>query len=504
MFKAFKRSSVAPKTETIHEKQGLDATSGTSELYVVTFKIFEATDLKSSKISSVSGKMPYLLLEYDKNQVILTAKDFDAGQSTIRWNLKSSFDISKANQEVQLTLLTSDSVLGSCKLTPNIKEQLTTDEWVPLISQTGAQAGLIRVATLIRKSASSRLSIQDYNLLQVIGKGSFGKVMQVCKKDTGRIYAMKIIKKSHVVMNDEVAHTLAERNVLSKIIHPFIVPLQTTFQTPDKLYLVLAFVNGGELFHHLQKEGKFSVERSRFYAAELLSALECLHEFNIVYRDLKPENILLDWTGHIALCDFGLCKLNMAQGKKTNTFCGTPEYLAPEILLSQGYGKEVDWWTFGILLYEMLTGLPAFYDSDTAKMYQKILKAPIDFKADMPESVVDLLSKLLERDPIKRLGSVKGANEIKCHPFFSVIDWDKLIKRQYVPEFRPEVSSLNDTSNFDAEFTTELPQDSISTPCNLSKTMQQQFAGFTFKAPEAINAGSMATSVLIGGNLRKN
>lgn len=194
----------------------------------------------------------------------------------------------------------------------------------------------------------------------MIGKGSFGKVMQVRKRDTGRIYALKTIRKAHIVSRNEITHTLAERLVLARINNPFIVPLKFSFQSEQKLYLVLAyvctyhfmlpkvltlfcyrFVNGGELFHHLQREQRFNEERSRFYSAELLLALEHLHDLDVVYRDLKPENILLDYTGHIALCDFGLCKLNMKDSDTTNTFCGTPEYLAPEILNAQGYSMSL-------------------------------------------------------------------------------------------------------------------------------------------------------------------
>ncbi|RKO91704.1 kinase-like domain-containing protein, partial [Blyttiomyces helicus] len=206
-------------------------------------------------------------------------------------------------------------------------------------------------------------------------------------------------------------------------------------------------------------------------------------------RDLKPENILLDYTGHIALCDFGLCKLNMKDGNKTNTFCGTPEYLAPELLLGQGYTKVVDWWTIGILLYEMLTGLPPFYDENTNEMYKKILQEELRFGDEIGPVAKDLLKKLLDREPTTRLGW-NGAEDIKRHPFFKDIDWKRLMDRKYAPPFRPNVASATDTSNFDEEFTSEIPQDTPSDSSQLSATIQQQFVGFTYKADEAI-AGSL-------------
>lgn len=343
------------------------------------------------------------------------------------------------------------------------------------------------------------MTIDQYDLLKVIGKGSFGKVMQVRKKDTGRIYAMKIIRKVNIVERSEVEHTLAERNVLAKIDNPFIVNLKFSFQSPDKLYLVLAFVNGGELFHHLQNEGCFSEQRAKFYTAELLLALECLHNLNVIYRDLKPENILLDYTGHIALCDFGLCKLNMAGQETTNTFCGTPEYLAPELLMGQAYTKVVDWWTLGILLYEMIVGLPPFYSENVNEMYKRILEDPLRFPFDqqLGKPVVsplaqDLLKKLLDRNPQFRMGCT-GPDIIKAHPFFSDIDWYRLSKKQITPPFRPYVSSATDTSNFSEEFTNEMPTDSVmeNAPA-LSNSIQEQFQGFTYVGNE--NNGLYGTS----------
>ena len=273
-------------------------------------------------------------------------------------------------------------------------------------------------------------------------------------------------------------HTLAERTVLAQIDNPFIVPLKFSFQSPEKLYFVLAFINGGELFHHLQREGKFDLNRSRFYTAELLCALECLHQHDVIYRDLKPENILLDYTGHIALCDFGLCKLNMAGQERTNTFCGTPEYLAPELLLAQGYTKVVDWWTLGVLFYEMLTGLPPFFDENTNDMYRKILQEPLRFPDDMDREARSLLIGLLDRNPETRLG-VHGAAEIKAHPFFAQIDWQRLMAKKYAAPFKPAVENAADTSNFDQEFTSEVPADSVVDDY-LSESVQRQFGGWTY------------------------
>jgi serum/glucocorticoid-regulated kinase 2 len=363
--------------------------------------------------------------------------------------------------------------------------------------------GSIKIGVKFVENRHSSLKVEDFELLKVVGKGSFGKVMQVMKKDTQRIYALKTIRKQHIISRSEVAHTLAERSVLAQINNPFIVPLKFSFQSPDKLYFVLAFVNGGELFHHLQKEQRFDINRSRFYAAELLCALECLHGFGVIYRDLKPENILVDYVGHIALCDFGLCKLDMKDEDKTNTFCGTPEYLAPELLHGQGYTKAVDWWTLGVLLYEMLTGLPPFYDENTNEMYRKILSEPLHFPGPevVPPAARDLLQKLLDRDATRRLGT-NGAAEIKvgrwmmmttdmctrltltqAHPFFHSIDWRKLLDRKYEPSFKPSVMDERDTANFDKEFTSEAPTDSYVEGPMLSQTMQQQFAGWSYNRP---------------------
>ncbi|KAL6933761.1 probable Serine/threonine-protein kinase YPK1 [Hanseniaspora guilliermondii] len=383
------------------------------------------------------------------------------------------------NQDVHL--LSFDLPLNLQDYTLN-SVRLFNHKWV----QLGENGSRLNITVDYKPSVNKKLSIDDFELLKVIGKGSFGKVMQVKKKDTQKIYALKALRKAYIVNNSEIVHTLAERTVLARIDCPFIVPLKFSFQSKEKLYLVLALINGGELFYHLQREGRFSLSRSRFYTAELLIALESLHAMNIVYRDLKPENILLDYQGHIALCDFGLCKLDMKKDDKTATFCGTPEYLAPELLIGHGYTRVVDWWTLGVLLYEMLTGLPPYYDNDVPKMYKKILQDPLRFPDGFDEDAKDLLIKLLNRDPAKRLGA-NGSSEIKKHPFFSQLSWKRLILKGYIPPYKPSVEGNLDTSNFDAEFTSERPVDSVVNDY-LSESVQKQFGGWTYVGNEQLDS----------------
>jgi len=238
-------------------------------------------------------------------------------------------------------------------------------------------------------------------------------------------------------------------------------------------------------FFHLRSVKRFSEHIVQLIIAEITSALGHLHSLGIAYRDLKPENVLLDADGHVCLTDFGLSK-DLESDEQSHTFCGTPEYLAPELLYGQGYTKVVDWWTLGVLLYEMLTGLPPFYDENTNDMYRKILTEPLHFPGPeiVPPAARDLLTRLLDRNAEKRLGA-KGAAEIKAHYFFHSIDWRKLLDRKYEPSFKPNVVDQKDTANFDREFTSEAPTDSYVDGPMLSQTMQQQFAGWSYNRPVA-------------------
>jgi serine/threonine protein kinase len=268
---------------------------------------------------------------------------------------------------------------------------------------------------------------------------------------------MKVLSKKEIVAKKEVAHTIGERKILQRSLEsPFLVGLKFSFQTDTDLYLITDFKSGGELFWHLQKETRFSEERARFYIAELVLALEHLHRYNIVYRDLKPENILLDATGHVALCDFGLSKADLRSDELTTTFCGTTEYLAPEVLLDEhGYSKLVDFWSLGVLLFEMCCGWSPFYAEDTQQMYKNICFGKIRFPRNVISEDGKMFVKgLLNRNPKHRLGAQRDAAELKEHSFFSCIDWKALLLKQVTPPFKPVVESDESTANFDPEFTT--------------------------------------------------
>uniref|UniRef100_A0A8C9SSU1 Serine/threonine-protein kinase Sgk1 n=1 Tax=Scleropages formosus TaxID=113540 RepID=A0A8C9SSU1_SCLFO len=330
----------------------------------------------------------------------------------------------------------------------------------------------------------------DFDFLKVIGKGSFGKVLLAKRKLDGKYYAIKVLQKRVIVHRREQKHIMAERNVLLKNVkHPFLVGLHYSFQTTDKLYFVLDFVNGGELFFHLQRERTFPEPRAKFYIAEMASALGYLHSLNIVYRDLKPENILLDYQGHVVLTDFGLCKEGISLAETTTTFCGTPEYLAPEVLRKQPYDNTVDWWCLGSVLYEMLYGLPPFYSRDTHEMYDNILHKALLMRPGASSQAWSILQGLLEKDRTRRLGSADDFNEIKTHSFFSSVNWGDLEQKKIRPPFIPHVSSLCDITNFDPEFTEETVPRSVCFSSDRSIVnasvleADDAFLGFSYAPP---------------------
>ncbi|XP_060571359.1 RAC-alpha serine/threonine-protein kinase-like isoform X2 [Ruditapes philippinarum] len=306
------------------------------------------------------------------------------------------------------------------------------------------------------EKAKKKVSLDDFQFLKMLGKGTFGKVILCKEKSTSHLYAIKILKKAVIIQKDEVAHTLTENRVLQTTKHPFLTQLKYSFQTPDRLCFVMEYVNGGELFFHLSRERVFAEERTKFYGAEIISALGYLHENNIVYRDLKLENLLLDKDGHIKIADFGLCKEEMFFGASTKTFCGTPEYLAPEVLEDNDYGRAVDWWGTGVVMYEMMCGRLPFYNRDHDVLFELILLQQVKFPRTLSEDAKSLLGGMLVKNPKERLGGGEAdVKDLMAHPFFKNINWQDLVEKKVPPPFKPQVTSETDTRYFDDTFTAE-------------------------------------------------
>ncbi|ANB12601.1 protein kinase C [Sugiyamaella lignohabitans] len=339
-----------------------------------------------------------------------------------------------------------------------------------------------------RRKVKRKVGLDDFNFLSVLGKGNFGKVMLAESKNTHQLYAIKVLKKDFIIEHDEVESTRSEKRVFliaNRERHPFLINLNSCFQTENRVYFVMEYVSGGDLMWHIQKE-MFTPRRAQFYAAEVLLALKYFHDNGVIYRDLKLDNILLSLEGHIKIADYGLCKEDMWYGKTTGTFCGTPEFMAPEILLEQRYGRAVDWWAFGVLLYQMLLAKSPFRGDDDEEVFDAILSDEPLYPIHMPRDSVSILQMLLTREPSKRLGSgPKDAEEVMAHPYFRNINFDDIYHCRVAPPFVPKIDSPTDVRNFDKEFTSEPP---ALTPVTttLSPQMQEQFRGFSYLSGEMI------------------
>ncbi|WKX89652.1 hypothetical protein Q1695_008922 [Nippostrongylus brasiliensis] len=337
------------------------------------------------------------------------------------------------------------------------------------------------------RKCGEKADARQFELLKVLGQGSFGKVFLVRKirgRDTGHIYAMKVLKKATLKVRDRL-RTKMERNILAHISHPFIVKLHYAFQTEGKLYLILDFLRGGDLFTRLSKEVMFTEEDVKFYLAELTLALEHLHSLGIVYRDLKPENILLDADGHIKVTDFGLSKESIDNEKKTYSFCGTIEYMAPEVINRRGHSCAADFWSLGVLMFEMLTGHLPFQGHDRKDTMTQILKAKLTMPQFLSPEAQSLLRALFKRNAANRLGAgPNGIEEIKRHPFFASINFERLLNKEISPPFKPAVTTIDSTLYFDPEFTKRTPKDSPAVPP--SAAAHELFRGFSFVSPGVV------------------
>ncbi|VDM94083.1 unnamed protein product, partial [Onchocerca ochengi] len=333
-----------------------------------------------------------------------------------------------------------------------------------------------------------KYGLQHFSICKVLGKGSFGKVLLVELKNKQEYYAMKCLKKDVILEDDDTECTFIERRVLILSSQcPFLCQLFCSFQTNEYLFFVMEYLKGGDLMHHIQAVKKFDENRSRFYACEIIIALQFLHSKGIIYRDLKLDNILLDSDGHIHLADFGMCKTEMnRENGMASTFCGTPDYIAPEIIKGQLYNEAVDFWSFGVLLYEMLIGQSPFHGEGEDELFDSILNERPYFPKSIGKEAAKCLSALFDRNPNTRLGMPECPDgPIRTHSFFRGVDWKRYEARQIPPPFKPSIKSPDDISNFDDDFTQEKPTlTPIADKTLLASIDPEAFLNFSYTNPE--------------------
>eukprot|EP01129_Flabellula_baltica_P005092 TRINITY_DN1815_c0_g1_i2.p1 TRINITY_DN1815_c0_g1~~TRINITY_DN1815_c0_g1_i2.p1 ORF type:complete len:486 (-),score=99.69 TRINITY_DN1815_c0_g1_i2:42-1499(-) len=441
--------------------------------------------------------MYYALLSIDKQQrrsasVHNRESTFEADEGVVEWDQSFKFDVSSsAEDELEVRIWRKGNSLrtefcGYARIPlRDVKEShVLVENFYPMETETGEQSEMLVKLGLSYSVIEKRkkTNVHDFELLKIIGQGTFGRVYQVKKSDSGNIYAMKVLRKDYVIQTNAVKYTMMENEILRNLNHPFILGLKYSFQTRDHLYMVTDYLGGGELFFHLNNEDFFTEERVKLYSAQIVLALSYLHENGVIYRDLKPENLLLDIQGNLCLIDFGLSKTGLSEGERTSTFCGSKEYIPPEMLEGKSYGKEIDWWALGIVVYELIDGNPPFWDENEDKMFRDILtKTDIDFPDYFSDDCVTFIIDLLCRNPFNRLGSgPEGTINIQNHVWFRDIDWVKVYKKEYTPEFKPHVSDITDVSHFDKKFTDQYPLLSYDENALNSFTDSDMFQGFSY------------------------
>uniref|UniRef100_A0A0N5C7G8 Protein kinase C-like 3 n=1 Tax=Strongyloides papillosus TaxID=174720 RepID=A0A0N5C7G8_STREA len=374
---------------------------------------------------------------------------------------------------------------------------------IPKVNDSSQLRGSLKEVNAVEQTmkvsgVSKKVTLDDFNLLTVIGRGSYAKVVQAEHKKTKDIYAIKIIKKQMFNDDEDIDWVQTEKTVFETASnHPFLVGLHSCFQTDSRLFFVIEFVPGGDLMYHMQRHRKLPEDHARFYSAEIILALHFLHTSGIIYRDLKLDNVLIDSTGHIKLTDYGMCKENIGPGDRTNTFCGTPNYIAPEILRGEDYGFSVDWWALGVLMYEMMAGRSPFdvvaMNGDTDQnsedyLFEIILEKQIRIPRSLSVKAAGILRGFLNKFPDDRLGCnpdlVVALNDMKNNAFFkNHIDWEMLEAKQIQPPYNPNVQSDRDLQHFDKQFTDEAPNLTIDDPNVIARIDQTEFEGFEYVNP---------------------
>lgn len=389
---------------------------------------------KNLKISEIKEKT---LKNYVTNRI-----EKKEQPNLTKMNLSSAYEIEK---------------YFACHSDKHQTKNISNDETQQNNVKNHPETKLIRTNTFFSShKIIKKVSLEEFKIIKVIGRGSFGKVCLVEYLPTNELYAMKSLKKDVLIEQGQIENTIIEKKILESVNYPFLCNLVFCFQTQERVYLILPYMPGGELFQHLRMSKIFDEPRVKFYGAQIALALQYLHDKNVVYRDLKPENVLMDENGYLKLADFGMAKV-LKENEKSNSFCGTPEYLAPEIIFGNGHDRMADWWSFGIMIFEMLCGIPPFYNENIEYMYQLIKQASIKFPKclNLSEDAKNLILRLLVVNPKQRLGAQSGLSEIKKHNFFAAIDFDRLEKKLIPAPFVPKISFDTDTQNFDEEFTNE-------------------------------------------------
>ncbi|KAI3411759.1 Ribosomal protein S6 kinase alpha-1 [Globodera pallida] len=419
----------------------------------------------------------------------------------------SGLELSREMESMHMNSISLDedgvkqySICSSASSTTSCPDEAAKDKIGPGADPSSEDPFTVIELRDVCREGTVKASPSQFELLRVLGQGSFGKVFLVrknCGTDRGHLYAMKVLKKATLKVRDRL-RTKMERDILAQINHPFIVKLHYAFQTEGKLYLILDFLRGGDLFSRLSKDVILTEDDVKFYMAEIILALEHLHSLGIVYRDLKPENILFDSDGHINLTDFGLSKESLDEpGQVTYSFCGTVEYMAPEVVNRRGHSVAADWWSLGVLMFEMLTGQLPFQGKNRHDTMNLILKAKLGMPGFLSPEAQSLLRALFKRNPANRLGgTADGASALRTHRFFASICWQRLAQRQIAPPFRPAFASgididgnataatLDVAHYFDTEFTKKTPKDSPAVPP--SAAAHELFRGFSFVAPSIL------------------
>eukprot|EP00056_Hartaetosiga_gracilis_P021935 m.27335 g.27335 ORF g.27335 m.27335 type:complete len:652 (-) comp9344_c0_seq1:132-2087(-) len=409
---------------------------------------------------------------WDKDR--FTANDFMGGMS---FHLDEVVDPRNENR------FTGWFKLLGRKQGENFHMKVPAVEDVDALTEQLKESRISEVKKNRRQSATTAMSLDDFDILKVIGRGSFGKVVLAKNKKTGDHVAIKSLKKEVVVEDDEVACTIVEREVLTVARDcPFLINIQASFQNDERLFFVMDLVSGGDLMFHIQRLHRFGYAATAFYSAEILEGLWYLHSKGIVYRDLKLDNVMLDGDGHVKIADMGLCKQNVDADNYTSTFCGTPDYIAPEIILGMDYSFSVDMWSLGVLMFEMLNGYPPFEGDDDDELFQNITRVDVRMPSKLPAPGKDILKGLMEKRREKRYGcGTDGQDQLRKHEFFADINWERLRKLELKPPFVPK-KGKDLSSNFDSEFTSEKLEFTPAQTDVIQQIDQAVFDGFDYTA----------------------